>query len=213
VADIFREIEDDLKHEQYRKLWQRYGNWVIGAAVVIVAGTAAAVGWREYDESRQLENSSAYAAALAAIGVAPSEADAALATLADKGGIYATLARLERAGVAARNGNSADAAMQYRALAEDDDIDAILRDLALTQWATHAFAAGEDPATIEPELTTLADGGGAWRHAARELLAVMALEKGDTTRARELFALVADDPDAPQSMRARASEALAALAE
>jgi hypothetical protein len=213
VADIFREIEDDLKHEQYRRLWRRYGNWIIAIAVVIVLATAAAVGWREYRAARQLENSAAYASALAAVGSAPAEADAALATLAEKGGIYAALARLERAGVSAREGNAADAAQQYRAIADDRDIDPILRNLALTQWATHALAAGEDPATIEAALAPLTDGSGAWRHTARELLAVMSLENDDKARARELFGLVADDPDAPQAMRARASEALAALAD
>jgi len=213
VADIFREIEDDLKHEHYRRLWQRYGKWVLAAAIVLVLGTAAAVGWREYETSQRLEESAAYASALAAVGVAPEEADAALATLADKGGVYGALARLERAGVAVRAGNYEDAATQYRAIADDGDIDPVLRDLALTQWATQALAAGEDPAAIEAALTPLTENSNAWRHMALELQAIVALQNGDTAKARELFGTLADDPETPQSMRARASEALAALAE
>ena len=43
MSDIFREIEEDLQRDRYKKLWEKYGNLVIAAAVVLVLGTA---GWQ-----------------------------------------------------------------------------------------------------------------------------------------------------------------------
>jgi len=211
LADIFQEIEDDLKHEQYRRLWKRHGKWLIAAAVLLVAATAAFVGIREHRLSQRQEQSAAFDNALIASLNDPAAADAALTALAEEGGSYGALARLERAGLAAANGDQADAARQYRLLADDDSVDSSLRGLARVLWGYHALAAGEDLAAIETDMQSLADEGGAWRHNAREILAAVAMMQNDTARAREQFGLIADDPEAPQAVRARASEALAAL--
>ena len=37
MSDIFREVDEDLRHEQYKRLWDRFGPYVIGLAVLIVA--------------------------------------------------------------------------------------------------------------------------------------------------------------------------------
>jgi hypothetical protein len=211
LADIFQEIEDDLKHEQYTKLWKRYGSWVIAAAIAVVVATAVIVVLREYRQNQRYEQSASFSAALATADNDPAAAAAALSTLAEGTGAYAALARFQHAGLAAADGDHANAASQYRALADDGSVDGMLRDLARMLWGYHALAAGVDAAEIESGMTAIVDGGGAWRHGAREVLATLALQRGDEAAARERFGAIADDVDAPQAMRARASEALAAL--
>ena len=211
MADIFQEIDDDLRHEQYKRLWQRHGRWLLAIAVLIVLGTAAFVFIREHRQAQRVEASAAYNDALVAALNDPVAADAALTALAEEGGSYGALARLERAGLAATTGNEADAARQYRLLADDSSVDDQLRALARILWAYHGLNAGEDTAAIETDMQAVADEGGAWRHNAREILAAIAMANGDIERAKEQFGLIADDADAPQAIRARASEALAAL--
>ena len=46
MSDIFREVDDDLRREQLKRMWDRYGTYVIGLAVLIVLVTA---GWRFYE--------------------------------------------------------------------------------------------------------------------------------------------------------------------
>ena len=50
MADIFNEIDEDVRRERYEQLWKRYGNYVIGAALLVVLATTGAVGWREYTD-------------------------------------------------------------------------------------------------------------------------------------------------------------------
>jgi len=211
LADIFQEIEDDLKHEQYQKLWKRYGKLVIAAAVLLVVATAAIVAVRQWQEKTRLEHSAAYGAALAIANDNPADASAALTVLAEGNDGYGTLARFERAGLAGREGDAANAASQYLALAEDGDIDPMLRDLARVFWGYHALAAGESTEAVLAGMRPLADGDGPWRHVAREVQAAAALKAGSTEAAVEYFSAIADDPEAPQAIRARASEALAGL--
>jgi len=38
VTDIFREIDEELKQDQLKKLWKRYGTYIVGLLVLIIAG-------------------------------------------------------------------------------------------------------------------------------------------------------------------------------
>ena len=42
-TQFIREIDEELRRERLMKLWERYGAYAVGAAVLIVAATA---GWR-----------------------------------------------------------------------------------------------------------------------------------------------------------------------
>ena len=39
VSDIFREIQEDVRREQIKKLWQAYGSYVIALVVLIFIGS------------------------------------------------------------------------------------------------------------------------------------------------------------------------------
>mgnify|MGYP006945477697 CR=1 FL=1 len=45
MSDIFREVDEDLRHERYKRLWDRFGVYVIGLAVVIVLGVSGYKAW------------------------------------------------------------------------------------------------------------------------------------------------------------------------
>src|SRR5205814_1138200 len=45
VSDIFHEVDEEVRREQLKKLWDRYGNYVAAAAVLLVLAVAA---WRAY---------------------------------------------------------------------------------------------------------------------------------------------------------------------
>jgi hypothetical protein len=46
MTDIFSEIEEDIRKDRAKRMWDRFGKYVIGGAVVLVLGVAA---WRGYD--------------------------------------------------------------------------------------------------------------------------------------------------------------------
>ena len=37
MADLFQEVDEDVRRERYQELWKRYGNFVVAGAVLIVA--------------------------------------------------------------------------------------------------------------------------------------------------------------------------------
>ena len=41
MSDIFHEVDEEVRREQLKKLWDRYGNYVVAAAFLLVAAVAA----------------------------------------------------------------------------------------------------------------------------------------------------------------------------
>jgi hypothetical protein len=214
VSDIFREIEEDLQRDRYKKLWAKYGNLVIAAAVALVLGTAGWQGWKAYKLRRDQAFSARYVEAvkLAEAGKA-SEAEQSLSKLAQEAGSgYAALARLERASLLAKAGKTAEAAALYDKLAADSGVEPAYRDLARLLGVLNSLDK-DDPAQLARRLEPLTVATSPWRFSALELQALLAQRGGDKAKAEKLFGQLADDATAPAGVRARAAEMLAALKE
>ena len=213
MADIFKEVEEDLRREKLEQLWKRYGRAVIALAVLVVIGTAGSVAWQRYQQHREAQLAEQYGAAIALTDPTTGDlakADAALANIADAGGGYGALAALERAAVKAKAGDLDGAGKIYDGLASDSGAPAALRDLARLLKAMRLVDSG-DPAALTASLAPLMAPENPWRFSATELTALLALKSGDQKRATELFTQLADDLAAPSSLRARAAEMAAAL--
>lgn len=212
MSDIFNEVDEELRRDKAAELWKRYANYIVGAAVAIVAGTAGYVVWRDYSHKQAVAHSTAFldAAALASSSE-PAKAVPALDSVArESPAAYAALARLREAGVKAGSGDRDGAVAAYRSVAEDASAPQELRNAARLLAAMQALDQ-LTPAEIDNRLEALRTSTSPWRYSSIELAALAALRAGDATKARELFASISDDPAAPASMRGRAAEIIASL--
>lgn len=209
---LLREIDEELRHERYAKLWKRYGHYVLAAAVVLVVAVAGYQGWRAWDVKTRTAEGERFAAALA-LAQAGSHAAAAKsfdALAGDAGKGYAALARFQEAAAEAKAGNRKEAAALYRALAGDGGIDTVYRDLAVIQGVMVEMDAA-DAADLRARLEPLMADANPWRFTAREIAAYLAWRRGEAKSAREQFSALARDPAAPQGVRARANDMLAVV--
>jgi hypothetical protein len=211
LTDIFREVEEDLRRDKFQELWRRFGIFVVGVPVAVVLFTAAQVGWKYYSEQRREDRGEAYAVALGLLGSGGEGSEAALAALADNGGGYAALARLQLAALLLKQGNVPGALDIYEGLAVDSDADPALRDLAVILIGFHSLESA-DAGALAARLEPLTVEGKAWRYSALEVTALLSLRQGDAKKAGDIFKALSDDSGAPLAMRQRAAEILDSLA-
>jgi hypothetical protein len=211
VSDIFREIDEELRRDNFLKLWQRYGKYVVALAVVLVAATGLVVGWREY-QSRQRQAEGvrfAVAADLANQGNFKGAADAFMEMAQSATAGRSTLARFAAASLKARGGDLPGAAAIYNQLASDGANPPLYRDLATILAAR--FTLDKDPKGAIERLRPLTDAANPWHPTALELSAIAELQSGDKAAAQKTYQSLADDLTAPSGVRARAAEMVAAL--
>jgi hypothetical protein len=209
---LFKEVDDELRQERYFKLWKKYGNYVIGVALVAILGVGAFQAWQSYDQNRKSDDSALMVTALRSIAVDKADdANAILNKLGESGTSgYKALAKLDAAALKARAGNAKEAADAFLAASRDSALDQDMRNLALLLSALYDVDTG-DAAELQSRIAPLTVAGSPWRHSAKELSAVLAQKAGDTQKAGQLYKELADDATAPQGIRARAAEMSAVL--
>jgi len=210
VADIFQEVDEEVRREQLKKLWDRYGAFFIALAVLIVVGVGAFRGYQYWQNKKAAETGAQFeqAASLSEQGK-HGEAQAAFDKIAAEGPSgYRVLARL-RAATELANTDAKAAVAAYDAISADHSVDQGLRDLAVLRAGMLLV----DTAPLEEmrrRLEPLSEPGRTFRHSAREMLALSAWRNHDATTAKRYVDMVNDDPDTPQGVRSRI-ELLSAL--
>ncbi len=210
--NLFKEIDEELRQEQYATLWKKYGNYIIGLIVILVGSVAAFQGWKAYDQNRRADDSALYSSALKADANNKSEEALSILTKLQAEGTegYALLARFNKAAILAGKGDTAAASAEYTAIAVDQSIDQIYRDLATVFSALQELDKG-DPSAISGRLQPLLSPSNPFRHTAKEIAALLAHRQGKVEDAKKLFRELADDVTAPGGVRARAAEMSAIL--
>jgi hypothetical protein len=204
VADIFQEVDEEVRREQLKKLWERYQNYVIAGAVLVVLGVG---GWRGYDwwqTKKAAEAGTAFenAITLSEQGKHP-EAEAAFAKLAaNSTASYRALAQVRAAAELAQTDAKA-AIAAYDKIAADTSIPPALRDLASLRGGALMIDNGSY-ADARQRLEPLTASDHTFHHTARELLAVAAWRAGDAAAARHWIEMINADPETPPDERGRA---------
>lgn len=187
MADIFHEVEEDLRRDQAAAIWKKYGNLIIGAALVLVLAVAAHWGWKEYSTRKQLQASADFLSAASTADVAQREA--ALAKVVADGGSYGVLARFRLAETAVQGGDKAKARGILTEIANDPGADKPLRDLATIQAALLELDIGK-PETAADLVKDLTKEGEAYRLSALEITGLAAMAAGDKDKAKTTFETV-----------------------
>lgn len=203
MSDIFDEVDEAVRREQFIKLWERYGYVVIAVAVLIVAGVAA---WRGYDywQTKKAADFGAQftSAAILAEEGKHEEAEKAFARIAAQGTAgYRVLARMREATEVAQRDPKAAVAI-YDELAASSATEQSLRDLAALRAALLLADTAPFP-ELSHRLEPLAAANAPFRHSAREILAFAAWKAGDSAAVQKWSQLIREDPETPPALRDR----------
>jgi hypothetical protein len=136
VSELFNEVDEEVRRERLKKLWDEYSIYIIAGALLIIAAVG---GWRGYQYLEAKKAAEAGAAFDKAVELSEqnkhAEAEAAFTDLAAKAPSgYRMLARL-RAAAEVANRDPQAAAKLYDDIAADRSIGATERDLARVRAA------------------------------------------------------------------------------
>jgi hypothetical protein len=210
VSELFDEVDEEVRREQLKKLWDKYSIYIIAGMILIIAAVG---GWRGYQYLEAKKAAEAGAAFDKAVELADAnkhaEAEAAFADLVAKAPFgYRTLSRLRLAAEIA-NRDAPAAAKMYDEIAADRSVGVADQDLARIRAAQLLLETASYP-NMKERLEAAAAPGATFRHTARELLALSAWRANDAAAARQWLDMIANDGETPPSLRSRA-EALQAL--
>ena len=195
MTDLFEEVEEQLRSDQYKRLARRALPWVLGIVGLALAGTLGYWGWDTWRTQQTAKAGDRAKATTLWTEISKSQAPA-----------YKALALMHLAGDAERANKRAEAVKLYDEAAEASP-DPVIGDAARLK---SAFALLDTAPLSETEarLKPLMEEGKPYRIQAREALAFAKLNAGDAKGARGDFVLISQSLDASQGAQSRAQAAI-----
>jgi len=212
VSDIFQEVDEEVRREQLKKLWDRYQNLIFVGIFLILVGVG---GWQGYNYWQAKQAAEAGTAFEAAQGLSDegkhAEAATAFGKIASEGpSSYRGLARVREAAEIAQSDTKA-AIAAYGKIADDRSVSQGLQDLAALRAGSLLIDEGsfnDAKSRLEP----LTGAGRPYRFTARELLAFGAWHAGDVAAVKRWADMLSADLQTPQGTRSRIEMLMALVA-
>lgn len=202
---FFREVNEELRSDQLKNAWARYGRIAIGVAVAIVIGTAGWRGFEYWDNHNSSQSGDRFIAALTLASEGKNdEALAALGAIEKDGtGAYPVLAKMRAASVQQAKGDAAAAVEIYKQIGNDNAAPQAVRDLAKMRAAFILVDTGTYE-QVSAEAEGLSAQGHVLANSAREALGLSAYKAGNMPQAKQWFQQISNDAAAPRNVANRA---------
>lgn len=211
---FIREIDEELKNEKLKKIWDKYGLFII---IFIIAAISAAVSFetfKSWNEKRNQEFSDTYAYALNLQNQGRyAEAMEVLDKLQkSKKAIYSDIAEIQMANIMVEQNKIEEAIAVLENVVKDKDFNPQMKEIATIKLASYKldYAPSEE---IQEMLTPLVRQNGVWTNIAKEMLAMLAVRDGDLDRAKTLYQEISVAANTPESLKARAQDMLNVIEE
>lgn len=203
---FFREVNQEIRQERAKALWERFGPAIIAVAVAVVLGTAGFVGYRYWTEGKANASGDAFLQALTLANEGKhDEALVALEALEKDGyGAYPLLARMRAATVLQAKGDNAGAVAEFDAVAADGTIPGAIRDMARLR-AGYVLVDDGSYQDVAARVEVLATDTNVLRNSAREALALSAWKEGRAADALGFLDQILGDQASPRSVLDRAT--------
>jgi hypothetical protein len=180
---FFREVNEEIRQDKAKALWDSYGPAAIVIAVLVVIGTGLFVAWEYWVESKANNSGDQFSQALTLAN--SGKADEALAAFdaleKDGYGAYPLLARMRAATVQADKGDFKAAVAGFDEVAADSSIPNVIRDVARLRAALLLVDHGSY-ADVSGRVEALTNDTNPLRHSAREALGLAAWKEGQARR-------------------------------
>lgn len=213
MQDTFvREVDEELRRDDLNNFWNRYGK---PGVALIVAGLVAWAGWLfwEYRSNQSLgvDGEQLVTVGETVMGGGDLGADAKLSILAksDSAGTRSA-AELTRAALALGKADEKKAKSIYQQVSADAKAPQPLRDLAIIRLAALELDTAK-PEDIVARLKPYAIVGNPWFASAGEMSAIALMKMGKPDLAGKMLADIAEDENAPDTVRSRAVQLANAL--
>lgn len=203
MDDFIQEIKEDVRKEQLLQLWNRYGNYIIGALLLLIASVAGYEFWKSWSEKQKLSYATQYEKALDLIQQNDfAAAEKQLADLKQHGSKgYQVMAAFELLKLKQKKGQSI--LEDLTQLSKDKSLPPLYREMA-EFYMMHEKVHTGDPKAALDELTTLMTPKHAFYANLLELKGLLYMRLNNVQSAETTFQELIQTEGAPQQLKVRA---------
>jgi hypothetical protein len=209
---FYREVDEELRREQMKSWWERYGKLAIAGGVLLLALIGGFIWWQNQQTLKAGKRSETLVSAFEDIAARNKAAAGPKLDELTKSGSegHRAAALLTKAALAIEGNDLKGAAALYKQVADDSGLAQPYRDLALVRMTAVEFDTLQPQAVID-RLKGMAVAGNPWFGSAGEMVAISHMKLNRPQQAAAVFGAMAKDNKLPDSVRSRATQMAGAL--
>lgn len=210
-TDAFiQEIDEDVKNDNLKVLWDKYGIFVVLLVVLAVSATVSFEKIRSWKAEQNQQTTENYMSA-AQLRENPADTIAALQQINQSNqGIFSDFAKLQIANVLFNQNKNEEAMAALQSLIDDKQANDEVKNIALIKLATYKvdqLPRAEFEALVKP----IIDANNSWTPLAQDLLAMSAIQEGDVDTARSIYENILKIKDLPEGFKTKVQDMLTSL--
>lgn len=205
---LIKEIEADIKNEQMKSLWDKYGLVIIVLVALALTAAVSFETFKAWNSKRSQELSNAYAVAVSLQSQGRlDESLNILQNLAQSNrGIYGDVAKLQIANIYFEQGKNVEALDILEQMAQNGDTNQQMQEIATIKLASYKLDAKASSEEIRSLLEPLTKEDSNWSNIAHELLAMLYIRDGEMNEAKAEYEKIVNSGDAQDALKARAQD-------
>ncbi len=210
---FIKEVNEDLKNESLKKMWDKYGLYII---ILVVAALTAAVSYESIKawyrhRLQQWSDSYAYALSLQNQGKTDESMETFGYISGRDYGIFSELAKMQQANILLGQKKNDEAFALMEEIINDKSFNPHLRDTVILKLASYKLE-NAPIAEIEQLLAEIADNNdNSWQASAQEMLALANLRDGKIDEAKRYYNLILENGQTAETVKARIRDMMAVL--
>lgn len=203
---LLKEISEDVKNEQMRALWDKYGLYVIIFVAVVLTAAVSFETFKNWDNKRNQEISNAYAVAISLQSQGKLDESLKLfQNLSEHSGLYADIAKLQIANIYFEQKKNNEAVEVLEQLIDDAE-SSQMQEVASLKLAAYKLDTNAPAQDVKEILLPLTQQDSGSYNVARELLAMLAIRDGDLEAAKGEYEKIIASASSSDELKSRAQD-------
>lgn len=214
LTDAFiQEVDEDVKNDNLKVLWNRYGLLIIAFVVLAVSAAISFDQIKNWKIAQNQRHTEEYMTAAQLQAENPDNTIAALQQVSQKNqGIFSDFARLQIANVLLNQDKIDEATAALESIVNDKQVNSEVQHIALVKLATYKLDT-MDRASFEKLVQPLITENTSWAPIAQDLLAMSAIKNGDITTARTIYENILKIEDLPENFKVKVQDMLSSISD
>jgi hypothetical protein len=204
MANIFNEVDEDIRKERYQNLWSKYGKYIIGFLVLIVTIFSLTQYLQSKNTSDNKKILDTYFTAIESIEKNQLDlADQNLKTVYnEKNKTLAAVSSIKLSQVYLEDNQKNQALSLLKDIYSNNSLDSIYRELALYKYIMINFE-NIEVSNIENMISLIENNNSEFNLYFQEMIGIKHLTLGNTKKANSIFTNLSLDENTPFDLRMR----------
>ena len=204
MANIFNEVDEDIRKERYQNLWSKYGKYIIGFLVLIVTIFSLTQYLQSKNTSDNKKILDTYFTAIESIEKNQLDlADQNLKTVYnEKNKTLAAVSSIKLSQVYLEDNQKNQALSLLKDIYSNNSLDSIYRELALYKYIMINFQ-NIEVSNIENMISLIENNNSEFNLYFQEMIGIKHLTLGNTKKANSIFTNLSLDENTPFDLRMR----------